>query len=499
MSERIYLHSFRKEVDSTYVGFTPNGGSIKPVHVASGVQRCIYGGYNTTMKIKRLALVSGAKGNVPAGSELETIYATLAAEETIEDGIVEGSVESMRNVMQRLLSADKGVYVVEGLKDDMISFTAGSKYFLTRTSIYEDTGEFIGGIICSYCPELAIYIKEILEKADDPISLLFEPVHENAMQVFEKSRHEDIPAFKNANDSVKWYVNGIKKSGKCLMENFKQHPNPLTQLRLFNFYCIFQLIRYMAMLEAFYCEENVRSILLDFSGIAPSQSSVARASEMSYTQMYKSINRFYAWGYAQKLKEKDYSKAELMASETPTYEENKKASAELDILWEMAKERAISCTTDDEARLVFGETMYDMLALEASSHPVNCLKILGTSAGILYPPDKMHPNKRFVLSQDILEMILRSTVSPDEILSGSEMRIRLWERFGIIVGGSTFELERLQNSGMLLQIDEDSLECNFTDFAALLESMDFAEVMADGILQIRLGGTDQCLKSKNLF
>ena len=128
----------------------------------------------------------------------------------------------------------------------------------------------------------------------------------------------------------------------------------------------------------------------------------------------------------------------------------------------MAKERASACTTDDAVRLVFGETMYDMLALEASSHPVNCLKILGTSAGVLYPPDKMHPNKRFVLSQDILEMILRSTVSPDEILSGSYMRKRLWERFGIIVGGSTYELEKLQNSGMLLQIDEDSLERNLS-------------------------------------
>ncbi len=72
-------------------------------------------------------------------------------------------------------------------------------------------------------------------------------------------------------------------------------------------------------------------------------------------------------------------------------------------------------------------------------------------------------------------MILRSTVSPDEILSGSNIRNRLWERFGIIVGGSTYELERLQSSGMLLQIDEDSLERNFTFFAALLESMDFAE------------------------
>ena len=87
-------------------------------------------------------------------------------------------------------------------------------------------------------------------------------------------------------------------------------------------------------------------------------------------------------------------------------------------------------------------------------------------------------------------MILRSTVSPNEILSGSDMRNRLWERFGIIVGGSTYELERLQSSGMFLQIDEDSLERNFTSLAVLLESMDFAEVMADGILQIRLGGSD---------
>lgn len=490
MGERINLHSFRKEVDSTYVGFTPNGGSIKPVHVANGAQRCIYGGFNNTMQIKKLALVSDAKGNVPAESELKAIYSALLENETIEDGISEGAVESMRNVMQRLLSADRGVYVVKGLKDDMISFTAGSKYFLTRTSIYEDTGEFIGGLIRSYCPELADYIKELLGKAKDPVSLLFEPVLENSMQVFEKSRHEDLPAFTAPNDSVKWYLKGLKESGLCLMDNLKKHPNTLTQLRLFNFFCIFQLIRYMALLEAFYCGEAVRPMLLDFSGMAPSQSSVARASEMAYTQMYKSINRFYAWGYAQKLKEKDYSKETLLQSETPVYDEKKKASVELDTLWDLAKEHASVCTTDDAARLVFGETMYDMLALEASSHPVNCLKILGTSAGALYPPDKMHPNKRFVLSQDILEMILRSTVSPNEILSGSDMRNRLWERFGVIVGGSTYELERLQSSGMLLQIDEDSLEQNFASFAVLLESMDFAEVMADGILQIRLGGSD---------
>ena len=132
--------------------------------------------------------------------------------------------------------------------------------------------------------------------------------------------------------------------------------------------------------------------------------------------------------------------------------------------------------------------MYDMLALEASSHPVNCLKVLGTSSGILYPPDKLHPNKRFALSQDVLEMMLRSCVGPGEVLNSKEIRERLWERFGIIIGGSQFELDKIRQSGMIMQVDEDALEANFTSFASALESMDFAEEMADGILQIRLGG-----------
>lgn len=494
MSDQIFLKEYRNKVDKEYVGFTPNGGSIKPVHIAGGTLRCIYGGYNTTMNIKRMALVSDSKGNIPAGNELSAIYENLLEKEAIEDGIGEGSLDSLRNVMQKLLSADKGVYVVKGLKDGMISYSAGSKYFLTKPAMYEDTGEFIGGLLREYCPELAGYIKEVLDDGNDPISLLFKPVLEDSMETFERMRHEDIPAFKEQNASVKWFLKGIQDSGVCLKKNFEKHPNSLTQLRLFNFFCIFQLIRYMALLEAFYCGEAIRPILLDFTGLSPSQSSVARASEMSYTQMHKSINRFYAWGYAKQLEAEGFDKEALLKSETPVYEQNKKLSKagkeELDTLWGLAKERAEQAKSDDAARLIFGETMYDMLALEASSHPVNCLKALGTSSGILYPPDKMHPNKRFVLSQDLLEMLLRSCVEPGEILSGSEMRSRLWERFGIVVGGSSFELNKLQSSGMILQVDEDSLENNFSAFADTLEAMDFAEIMADGILQIRLGGVE---------
>ncbi len=491
---QIYLRDARKAVDKKYVGFTPNAGSIKPVHISGGVFRCVYGSYNRTKSIKRMALVSDAKGNIPAGNETDAIYSQLSEEEKIEDSISKNEIESMRNVMQRLLSVDKGVYVVKDLKGGMISYSAGSKYFLTGKSMNEDAGEFIGSIIRAYCPELSSYIKSLLEKGNDPITLLFEPVLEEDMEVFsDQNQHEEIPAFKNPNKSMKWFLDGIEKGGACLLDNLRHHPNPLTQLRLFNFFCIFNLIRYMTLLEAFYCGETTRPILLDFSGKSPSFSSVARMSEMSYTQMYKSINRFYAWGYAKWLDIQGYTKEELLDSETPIYEKGESVSKankdELDVLWALAKERA-SEAKGEEVYLQFGETMYDMLALEASSHPVTYIRALGTSAGVLYPPDKMHPNKRFVISQDILEMLLRSCVNSGEVISGMDIRKRLWDRFGIIIGGSQFEMQMLHASGMILQIDEDALEENFSFFANTLESMDFAEVMADGILQIRIGGLE---------
>lgn len=493
--DKIYLREARKDVDKKYVGFTPNGSSVKPVHIAGGSLRCIYGEYNRTGNIKRMALVSDAKGNVPSGNDADSVFEHLIKHEKLEDNISENAMESMRNVMQRLLSVDKGVYVVKGLKDGMISYSAGSKYFLTSKAMYEDAGEFIGSIIRGFCPDLAQYIKELLDKSNDPITLLFEPILEADMEIFtNQNQYEDIPAFQTVNVHTQWFVDGIKASGECLLDNLSHHPNPLTQLRLFNFFCIFSLIRYMTLLEAFYCKEKVRPILLDFSGVSPSFSSVARASEMSYTQIYKSINRFYAWGYAVWLNEKGFSKEELLQSETPAYEEGKTISKsskeELDTLWVLAKERATSLD-GDEMYLAFGETMYDMLALEASSHPVTYLRALGNLSGILYPPDKLHPNKRFVVSQDILEMLLRCCVKSGEIISGMDIRQRLWDRFGIIIGGSQFEMNILQGSGMILQIDEDALEENFLAFATVLESMDFAEVMADGILQIRLGGAEK--------
>ena len=502
MSEQIELHSTRNEVDKTFVGFSPNGGSIKPVHIAGGAQRVIYGKISKSSHIKRMALVMSQKGFTPEGNSTEDIHAFLKDIDAIEDSdaITDTDLEALRNTMQKLLSADKGVFVDKSLSDNMVTFTAGSKFFITGKSMYEDIGEFIGLVLCRYCSDLTNYIKSLLENGNDPITHLFAPVLEdNNTEIYTSKIKpiEEIPAFRDNSDSMKEFIKGLKASSSCLMKNLKNHPNSLTQLRIFNLFCIIQLIRYMSMLEYFYCDSTPNPILLDFSGSTPSRSSIARASEMSYTQMYKSINRFYTFGYAKLLSQK-YTKEELIESQTPVYEKPKdkksnnppkNTAEELATLWDIAKERASQQNDSEEVFSIFGETMYDMLALEATSNPVVCLRALGTGAGFLYPPNQ--PNKRFVPSQDIIETILKSCVEPDEAVSSTEIRERLWNRFNIIIGGSSFETDKLKASNAIMQIDEDALESNFSTFEQMLEAMDFAEIMADGILQIRFGGVSE--------
>lgn len=487
--ETIYLKKMREKVDEKFVGFKPNGSSIKPVHIYSGASRIIYGKSVTTQGIKRLSYVSDAKGKTPKNNTLDKVKEMLADRDAIDESIMDDDLIAFRNILQKLLSTDNGVF--SGTDDGMVSYSAGSKYFITGPALYEDAGEFVGGLINKYCPALSKHIREILENENDPISILFEPVAEDETKALASDHLDDIAILSSGEKEFDEFTAGLAEAGECLLKHLKSHPNQLTQLRIFNFFCIYTLIRYLASLEAFYCKGNKRPFLLDFSGEA--SSSVARASVMSYTQIHRAISRFYAWGYAQCLKMDGVTKADLMEMEPPRFDEKGKSkvgNVELSRMWDLAKVDAKEFD-EENALLVFGTAIYDMLALEASSHPVVYLRQIGTHAGLLYPPTNLHVNKRFVVAQDMLEMIMRACVEPDETLVAAELKERLWRRFGIVIGGDEGDLRRIQSTGSILSADTDALRANFDKFAKALEAINFADIMADGILQIRLGGVSK--------
>lgn len=487
--EIIYLKKLREQVDKKFVGFRPNGSSIKPVHIYSGASRIIYGKSINTQNIKRLSYVSNAKGKTPKENTLAKVKELLHERDAIDEGIRDDDLISFRNFLQELLAADNGVF--SGTDDGMVSYSAGSKYFITSPALYEDAGEFVGSLIIKYCPSLSQHIKNILENVNDPISILFEPVAETDIKNLASDHLDEIEIFNKPNDEFKNFTTGLADAGNCLHKHLQSHPNKLTQLRIFNFFCIYVLIRYLAYLESFYCGGNKRPFLLDFSD--ETSNSIARASVMSYTQIHRAISRFYAWGYAQCLKQEGVTKAELLAMDAPMFDERGKTKAgkiELSRMWDLAKVDAKELP-EEEALLVFGATIYDMLALEASSHPVVYLRQIGTHAGLLYPPTNLHVNKRFVVSQDMLETIMRSCVEPDETLVAAELKERLWKRFGIVIGGDESDIEKIQSTGSIITADTDALRSNFNQFSKTLEAINFADIMADGILQIKLGGVSK--------
>jgi hypothetical protein len=518
--DRLFMHDLRKEVDERFVGFKPNGTSIKPVHIAGGTFRSILGYTNTARGIKILSYVCDAKGEPPKMKDAATgRNRKMTLDEALDaviqyldrtdlqnrgsavdsSSVTRDEISSFRYMLQKLVNVDSGVY---GTDDSMLSYTAGAANFVVKKSLYEDAGDLIGYLIKVYCPELSDYVVQILSNANDPISLAFAPVLNDGETEQYDFPYTDgkpldkIAAFSDAdslNPKLQEYLNSLSESGKCLKAHLEKHTNKLTQLRMFNLFCSIHVIRYLSLLEAFYCNGNARPILLDFS--KQSNSSIARTSVLCYSQLHKSISRFYAWAYAQELKTVILcSKAELLVSDVPYFDKpnrrNENIPKQLDGLtsvWNMAKEEA-SDLPEDEALIVFGAAINDMTALEATGHPVNYMRKLGTEIGLLYPPTNLHVDKRFAVTDDIVEVILRACVSPGETLSSTNLRNRLWERFGIIVGGSDGDIDKLNQVGSIVYADADALSENWNAFSETLQSMNLAEQLPDGILQIGFGG-----------
>jgi hypothetical protein len=490
------MHELRMKVDEKYVGFRPESGSVKPVHIATGAFRAILGQYYTAEGIKKLSYVIGAKGFIPKGNEPENVKIYLESMNAIDMEISDKNLELFRSMLQKLINVDGGVYgEKKGMVDTMIAYTAGASQFVTSKGIHEDAGEFIGGLIKEYCSKLSNHITKILKNNDDTISLIFEPILNKGEfeSVGSVLKHNDIIAFDKPNRHLKAYLNSLRESGECLKIQLEQHPNKLTQLRLFILFCIYQLIRYMSLLESFYCEGIIRPILLDFTN--SKKGSISQTSGLCYSQLHKSISRFYAWGFAQVLNNSlGFTKKDLLKVDIPLYKENKqpnkKTEEELKSMWDIAKINIKSTSDDEEARLEAGMAINDMIAVQATSHPVSYMRKLGTEIGLLYPPTNFHTDKRFILSDDILEALLRCCVTPNETITSEEIRERLYNRLGIVIGGTEEDFNRLKSIGSIIYADSDTLATNFDSFADTLQRMNFAEQLPDGIMQIRFGGNN---------
>lgn len=469
-------------IDDKFIGFSPNTSSIKPVHLANGMFRSVVGHTFDTELLNRFVFWQKNDGEVPKGHELDTIFDRLLANQRLDPtGITKDDLKRLRVLLKDILNADNGVYMH---KDKMESYSAGYQAFLSEDRIAQDGGELITAWLKERHSPLLDYMQQNLAISDDAITYLSYPLLGEPLKNVPVTLDPDLPFLYHTTDlpqaSQKLWA-GLTHAASTLSQHLFIHPNKLFGLRLTTLFAAFVLIRHLASLESYYvpsAEDNIVPFLLDFS--ESSSEPVAHASLMSYTRVCQSISRFYGWAFAERLKQIT-SLEQLPQESAPTYR-NKPLSAEAREIWQLAM-MGIAETLDPY--LSMGQALYDAMAQDAEANPIIYLRQLGKRSGLLWPPVNTQPSKRFVVQQDMLEVLIRGVLVPGESVTLPDLQERLWSYYGLVIGGRSIDEVRLLQKG-IYQADSTALKENQRRFAQRLGQLDFARLLADGVLQVTL-------------
>lgn len=152
-------------------------------------------------------------------------------------------------------------------------------------------------------------------------------------------------------------------------------------------------------------------------------------------------------------------------------------------VWQEAINRA---SGGENQYAIFGQAVYDIMALLAEATPVQYLRQIGIRCGLFWPPYNLQPTKYLAPRQDMLEVLIRSVADPGELLDLATLQDRLWDTFGIVIGGRPDDLDILVNRG-IYQADDKALEENQAAFAQKLKDLNFARILADGVLEVQIG------------
>ncbi len=476
-TDKVEIEQARVWVEEEYVGFSPSTSSVKPVHIANGLYRTVLEARANTSALNRAVLASTTKGVVPKGHSLDDVYGSLEQQDRIDDDVSKDDLMKLRKMLYLMLNADHAIY--EG---GMESYSAGYAGFVSNDRIGQDGGEFVALWLGRYAPELHELVKSDLASPYDIISIVTAPLMDDGMSVYHPPLDEDrLACFRQPNPVIAQRFADLAAAATTLYQHISQQENKLLRLRQAVLFACFLLTRHLAWLEHYYLPDIPPAIfLLDFS--SRSDSAIARASQLAYNRVCQSICRFYTWAFDDYLARGWHGGIALaaeLATTEPSYKG--KTSTEARQYWRLAAAEGGSNP--------YAQAIYDILAMEAQSNPINYLRQLGIRSGLMLPAGNRQPIKRFAVRQDMLEMLVRGAVAPGKSVTMDELLELFWQRYGIIIGGRSEDEARLLEAN-IYQADTQELQQNAQNFAMRLQDLNFAQLLADGVLEVRVGGND---------
>lgn len=507
-------------VYDTSVGWRPATGAIKPVHIANGLFRELLGGqyYSISELLAFVVPYASKKTRLP---DPKRTYCYLVNEisdpryAAFKDERYKERFERLRDFTRGLVGTDNAVFPQEHLT----SFTLTCPQMISTDTFDREVGRFMSYILRGKEGDglLGTHVLELLkEDPSDPITFLVSPLL-NRDPKYTSTKSEKCSPFTNKNLGL--FFANIEKAGNNLCAHEKQQGNRLATLqRVVHFACV-SLLSYTQALSKNGKLENRIPLLLAMD--APKGSSLAIASEQSLSAFYDSFELWLAEQLAKrilegeplilkeegdgkknksvvKLPEKSGDKVRVAVRDffSSVIATQKGESPDRDLVnnrmsyFEQSLNRhlqqgEIDTLSDEQWALVIADTIVQCYLQEYDSGgPREFLQGLGRKTGIIYPHFQgRSKEKRIRPSVPILEMLVKSCCPFDNPISLPDFLDRLWETYGIIVGGRTVngsgDHELLARCGV--DVSRNDLELNTNTFIDHLVQIGLARRYPDNI------------------
>ncbi|MCC6875744.1 MAG: hypothetical protein IT378_15665 [Sandaracinaceae bacterium] len=487
-------------LDAVYdadVGWRPATGGIKPVHVANGLLRALQGEQHDTRRLHEF-VVWWKQGKQP--DEARTLEALCEAHPELYSAFtLTKDFDRVRRYADGLLNSDGALFP----SIDHSSFSLTSGLMVTRDNSDRRLGVFGAAILGapddSSSLASAVLAASRRDQPRDPLSALVWPLLDPEPHAVAAGQGEAVAkALSRAHNRA--FVESITEAARCLATHERVQGNHMRTLqRAVEFVCVATQAHAQALAAKGDLSKRPPA-LLALSGHR--QSPLAAASERSFEAL---VRRFEEW-LAQRLGELLKKGKSLTDGEEPL-EADTKDGRRVRALFArirgagkgapvpsdaVLRERMQHFTSarqllgeDAEPAQIIASALVASYAREFDSGgPRRFLRVLGCRVGLLYPHFAgATRDKRYRPSVPVLDMLVRACVPAGQAVSLSEFLERLWQRFGVIVGGRRDEgwddASFLAQRGVL--IDTPSLVENTDALVRELAAMGLARRYADDV------------------
>lgn len=479
-------------ISKDYLGFIPTSNSTKPPHIANGLFRHCIGETCDTKDVHEWMFEDNAKNSVSSEEILEKY------EELFQNGFQEKitDIKEFRFLLEEIFNQDNGAYA--GPANYGYSVMTISSHWMVRGSVSSEggIGEFLFKILAKQIngkrsPVIDL-IQRALENDTDDVTNLVKPIIAFPSDN-EKRNISGVDYLDASNTSWDSCKQVIREGFDRLAANLEvtgESKNSLLVLRRIVNYSIFATFLYLTHCNsAIYNGENP-PIVIDAGG---DLESIKKASEQAYTSAKKSVEDYYANAIQHWLSDEIATNSAAACKEWingMSFSSQDRADT---IRPALSSYFESFCKEEKSAITALSRALQIVLYTceYKNSSPSDFCRVLGVRSGLIGPKGNRAKVKRYLTNSFTLETITLSTLSPEELKDGVELKElsnRLVEKYNIIIGAdSELEFSLLEKNNIAQATPGDlrgDLSVNAQKLADTYISLGLGKKYADGVTLI---------------